>query len=161
MRNTLILLLLLGTGCAVYPSVPTYAGPRRKPNETASLRAYGAWARSGLERSIEGGIDITEVDGITAPYRGNVPGLTVTKALEVLPGPHTVTIRWSRRYFGLFVSRTRAHRPEHGAVSLQFNAEAGRSYFVEFTDMKATPPRFEVRSEPRRLFAWYPAGADG
>ena len=141
MRNTLIILLLLGTGCVSAENlearrysraVPTYDGPRRQWNETAVLVELSPGTRT--YGSVRGMIKLRDVDG-TNPRNF----FSAWRPLEVLPGPHTVTIKWSRE----------AGVQRSGEVSRQFHAEAGRLYTFTVTDLGTIPPRIEFRSRPR------------
>ena len=181
MRTTMMILLLLGTGCAAlnaemekieakeisrsHEAHPTYEGPRRKWNETALLHAPSRWMTSGY-RNQRGTIEISGVDGPL--YSSDYLYL-----FEVLPGPHTVKIRWERsQWIGdsvpevggkvagsvaihvltLGVLKVRVRNFGHwkpkddGELTVRLQAEAGRIYIAEITDVTATPPRIGFRS---------------
>ncbi len=169
MRTTMMLLLWVGVGC----TSQAYEGPRRKTNETALIRVVGSrkgTATAGQARETRVIVHIREVDGNRRFSAAQV---------EVLPGYHTVKIRWERFQWieygiaevagqvagqlaidvvrGLSGSGPGRHegssgywkRKEDGELTVRLRAEAGQLH--EITDFTATPPRVEIRSRSRRL----------
>ena len=100
-------------------------------------------------------------------------GNWMPQPIEVLPGYHTVKIRWERfqwiehgpvekvfsamgaagsEMFGLPGGGSLDgywKRKDDGELTVSLRAEAGRLYIVEITDFTTTPPLIGFRSMPR------------
>ncbi len=111
---TALIFVVFASGCiSVGPTVRTYSGDKLQKSEVAVIKGWWTFALLGYE-----GLDIYALDG---------NNLRATK-VEVLPGKHSLTIRWYHFGFTLLPPFEQYER----YTEAEFNFEAGHKYKIKY-----------------------------
>ncbi len=138
-------LLVALTLCACGPA-RTYDGPARPRSEVAVLHVVGYGSATGYPGDVSTDAQLVAIDGV--PYRG------APQVVQVLPGKHTLEVRWTRSWippatgFGDAYDGTTLWVPmSRGTVDLEIEVRAGRRYELVWSkpERRARPIGFRER----------------
>ena len=132
---TLLVSFTLFTGCATTPT-QTYVGPKLPDSQVAKITAGQREIKIAFRRLIESS-KIISVDG------QEMQGLTITRAVHVLPGRHEIVAQVhgsaAGPSLGALGDAMIAAHSEKGLRNMQstmiFNAEAGKEYVIRFDEI--------------------------
>ena len=141
--GSVLLLVVLVPGCG---PARTYAGDPRPRSAVAVLHVVGYGSATGYPGDVSTDAQLVSIDG--TPYRGG------RQVVQVLPGKHTLAVRWTRSWippqsgFGDAYDGSLLWVPmSRGTVDLDVDVRAGRRYELVWSEpeRRAQPIGFRER----------------